>query len=443
MDPLITSVARRFIADSIGNPESLLLQFEEEVKKAEEKIPLGTYEKALKLKEQANEILRATGRFNSDALPGYQEMLRQAGLARALLKVVPQWASLYGDKLFLSIIQQYALPPALRKKVEAAARTYSKTRHSVPRKLPGQDFEYIGDFEKLVVTMRTHVNVAKEALSKGVAHGSEDAATKIDAGHFTLVNTGGFNASAMSTITNVVKKVSDYAKSSGFGKVLYGDILITNTIMKNPRVLAFYVAANDEMFIRANVKANIDTIQTVLHELGHRYEVKFLKDTQGVARLYRLVAGQEDDRSQHLQRQMDNAAPAVGDTVVIKGDLWRVKGLTLGRGGERSVILEDPNMVNGTGKISLAGYLTYKVGAPDVRNVEEDPNFKGFVTNYAKRTPSENFAEMFSFYCLGKLPVSQSVAFEELCFGGAKVAASEIAERFRAAVESEVGKQAR
>lgn len=436
MDPLSTSIARRFVvADAVGDPKSLLIQFEEEVKKAESKCPPGSYALALKMKEQASEIVKTTGRFSSKDIPGYEEMSKLAFNCRVLLSLVSQWTSAYGNKLFLAILQQYALPPALRKKVEMAARTYSKTRHTVRRKPPGQDFEYIGDFEKLLKVLRLHVDVAKDALAKGKEHaeGGDDAgaATKVNVGSFTLVNTGGFTSKMMETVADVVKKAADAIRTSGLGKVLYGDILVTNTIMKDPKVLAFYMTANDEMFIRANVKANINTVQTVLHELGHRYQFKFLNDKPGVNRLYRLVAGQENDRERDLQKAMK--APEVGETIVIKGDLYRVRRVTWDRGGEK-VVLEDPNNPRGGyASISLEGYLSHKGLAPDrTRNFDEAPNYKGFVTNYAKTDPDENFAEMFAFYCLGRLPVMQSVAFEELVFGTSKTAqALRLARRFR------------
>jgi hypothetical protein len=66
-------------------------------------------------------------------------------------------------------------------------------------------------------------------------------------------------------------------------------------------------------------------------------------------------------------------------------------------------------------RISLEGYLAAK---GQNRNVDEEPDYKGFVTDYAKESPAENFAEMFAYYCQGRLPVLQSVAFEELAFGG-------------------------
>lgn len=435
MDPLSVSVARRYVvADSLGDPKSFLLQFEEEVKKAEEKYPPGSYALALKMKEQAAEIVKTTGRFSSKDIPGYEEMAKFAYVCRARIPIVSQWASVYGDKLFLSILQQYALPPALRKKVEMAARTYSKSRHSVRRKPPGQEFEYIGDYEKLIKVLRLHVDVAKDAIAKGKAHGAdgtaeEGAATKLNVGPLTLVNTGGFDAKVMATVTDVVKKSVQYLQQSGFSKVLYGDVLITNTIMKSSRVLAFYMLASDEMFIRANVKANVDTIQTVLHEFGHRYAHKFLKNKQGIARLYRLISSQESDRERDLKKNLK--APEVGDTVVIKGDLYRVRAVTWGRGGEK-VVLEDPDNPKGTASISLEGYLSYKGGGPDrTRNFDEDPNYKGFVTNYAGKDPDENFAEMFAFYCMGRLPVLQSVAFEELVFDAKTAQALRLARRFR------------
>jgi hypothetical protein len=63
--------------------------------------------------------------------------------------------------------------------------------------------------------------------------------------------------------------------------------------------------------------------------------------------------------------------------------------------------------------ISLEGWLK-KTGKP--REIES-PDYKGYVTDYAKESSGENFAEMFAFYCMKRLPATQKELFEDFIAG--------------------------
>ena len=102
--------------------------------------------------------------------------------------------------------------------------------------------------------------------------------------------------------------------------------------------------------------------------------------------------------------------------VLAPGKTYRVTLALPDRNGFK-VHLERVDDPKWKASVSLEGYLSLK--GEEARDVDENPDYKGFVSEYAKRGgPGENFAEMFAFYCMGRLPVLQSVAFEELCFGG-------------------------
>lgn len=347
---------------------------------------------------------------------------------RAIVKVKnAHLVANFGHELFLAIIQKLVLPAPLRKKVEMASRAYLKTTKPRYKAKSGSllYLEYITTYEKYLATLHAHLAVAKQAIAQGKAHAEEgEGATKRKVGPFTLINTGGFSKEQMDEVEEVVKKATAFAKSSGLGEVCYGDIQVTNTIHKS-NILAFYLIAKDEMFIRANVKASIDTIQTVLHELGHRYEHKFLKNASAtVSRLYRTLDGQETKK----QYSQPTKKPTPGDSIVLKGEKLVVTDTSYGAGGRYKVILrleDDPKA-----KFTMPLDAFWKAKGEDPRNFDEDPNYIGFVTNYAKSGgPSENFAEMFSFYCLGRLPVLQSVPFEEAVFGTGKTADERVAQR--------------
>lgn len=59
-------------------------------------------------------------------------------------------------------------------------------------------------------------------------------------------------------------------------------------------------------------------------------------------------------------------------------------------------------------KISLKNYLALKGIKPEV------PTASGFVTRYAQTDYAENFAEMVTHYCLGKLAADQVTALEAI-----------------------------
>lgn len=316
----------------------------------------------------------------------------------------------------------------MRKKIEAAAKAYSKAYR--PRR-KAKTFtaiyvEYIEQYEVYFNAAQQHADAAREAISQGKEHSEAPAesttevGTKMKIGDFTLVNTGGFPEKTMNEVADLTQKASALLHSSGFGRVCYGNIMVTNSL-KNNKVLAFYVLAEDELLVRANFKSERDTLRTILHELGHRYQYQFMKGHDAeVKAFYRWMEDEEDDR---LKDKGDELIPKKGDTIEIKGVIWESLSNTptVGRSGVKYFVnmqtKYEPYM---NGKIELEGWLSYK--GIKLRDLN-DQTLRGFVTEYAKRGgPDENFAEVFSVYCLGKLRNDYKEAFEALVFGKSKTA---------------------
>jgi hypothetical protein len=312
-----------------------------------------------------------------------------------------------GRALFFSLLQNFSLAPAQRKKIEKIARDHDK---GFKIRIPGSgaiaDMKVLEVYQDLYKRCQGELKLAKDVIAKGKEHSEEGAgATKKRAGSFTVVNAGGFSSEIVDNVAEVMKKAEALAKSSGLGEVCYGDVQVTNTISSKKDSLAFYVASSDSFFVRANVKTDYDTVYVVLHELGHRYARKFLKNDPGVDRLYEILAGEEAGYA-------TTARPKAGDLWKDpkRGGTYRVRQVER-KGRDTYVVMENVDDPNVVGRIPLEGYL-------QTRNTDA-PNYKGFVSAYAKNGgPHENFAEMFAFYCMGKLPVSQSVPFEALVFGG-------------------------
>jgi len=434
MDPLALRVKNRYLcsktAETIGDPRVFLPQFETIIRNLE--IPVGKIENAKKVIERTTEAMMAPRdpaaprtRSMEEAYPGFSEATNQA--YDAYFKVSNGRAKLIdvGHKLFLSILQSYTLPPAIRKKVEMASRAYMK--QSKPRLKEHGNARYLEMFalyEKFMAATRGHLETARKAVQNGKTHQEEGiGATKMKVGDFTLINTGGFPEKVMQEVADVVQKAQALAKSSGFGAVCYGDIQVTNTVGRSAKVLAFYLIESDQLFIRANVKSDVDTIQTVLHELGHRHEHKILGPSKkpNVGQLYYLLNGQE--RSRTIGDDLSKRKPAAGEELHSKGKTYKVLTTVYERGTYkvRMTVEGKPGV---TATVPLEAYLELK--GEKARDFDTNPKFKGFVSDYAKKSPSENFAEMFSYYCMGRLPVLQSAPFEELAFGASKTAAGRL-----------------
>jgi hypothetical protein len=408
------------IAETIGDPKEFLSQFEDQLRVLE--IPVRDIEKAKEVIEAMNVPRDPSApriRSMEEAYPGFGAASDLAYSAYFKVTVGGARLAEIGHKLFLSIIQTLTLPPPLRKKIEMASRAY--LRPPKPRMKEHGNARYLERFsvyEKFMAVTHSHLEVARQAIEKGKGHIEEgEGATKVRVGDFTLVNTGGFSEKVMDEVSEVVQKAQALLKSSGLGKVCYGDIQVTNTIHKS-KVLAFYLFASDELFIRANVKATVDSVQTVLHELGHRMEHKFLSSKQrDLDRLYFVIGSQE--RSRKLDDKLKERKPQPGEELKSKGKTYKVRQTVYDRGGYK-VLLDSVDRPGVTAHVGLETYLELK--GEKTRDFDTNPDYKGFVTDYAGKSPSENFAEMFAFYCMGRLPALQNGLFEELLFGTSSTA---------------------
>lgn len=420
-------VARYIQAEDLGDPKALLTPFQGAIESLD--VALADAAKARELLERFLADRRANP--NPTPLVFPPEVAEARKLAdKAFYRLAAKVSSILdaGRKLFLAIVQKLVVAPALRKKVEKASRNYLKgVRFRSAAYGLEREIEQLKFFEKQVGMYFADLAAAKEAIVKGKEHAEEgEGATKIRVGGFTVINTGGFSKDVMDNIVEIMTKAEALAKSSGLGQVCYGEVQVTNTLSK-ANVLAFYLIAKDSLFIRANVKPGGDIVQTVLHELGHRYDHMFLKNKRGVERLYQIQSGEEVEYKQRLRQKR----PAAGDMWTSeKGEEYKVVAVERGRKGD-VVVMQKVSNPRVTGKISLEGFLEIQE-AGSARDLDQ-PDYKGFVTPYAKSGgPGENFAEMFSFYCLSTLPVFQSVPFEALVFGGPEAATFRFARRVAA-----------
>jgi len=311
----------------------------------------------------------------------------------------------YAQPLFWAILQQLSLPANLTKKVQAASKYWAKSRLNKPRAdnrpwaYAFRHKEYPGLFLANLGTWREHLALAYECLEKGVSHG-ESTKSKVQAGPFTLVNTGSFSDDIMENVKQAVLKAAKAMTNIGLGKVCYGDILVSKQIQSRSNVLAFYLLASDEMFVRADAKATHDIVQTICHELAHRFENKFSVPSRDINNLYKTIARYDGGQAIAM-----SGWPEVGRKIKYKKlDLVVVKVDKVGN----KITFEQPPAPGLIKRKRYSAPLEWWIENIDVgAKIERSPDFKGFISPYAKKGgPSENFAEMVAYHALGELPAS-------------------------------------
>lgn len=394
-------LARYLRADAIGDPKALLAGFTAGVESFAEIEP-----KAKKLLGVLDEMQKAQDRnepWEFNRLAGQWGTTDYKDVADVWLAVEYSFKRLKrtAELLFLAVLQQYAVPPNKVKKVQAAARFWSKTKMVIrkdKRRWAPRHAEEIVAYGDLLSTYREQVALVTDIVTSAKLHGEEET-PKLKAGPFTLINTGNFPPKVMEQVQETVEKAAKAMTSAGLGKVCYGDIMVSNTITSKSNVLAFYLLSSDEMFVRANVKPNIDSVATVCHELAHRLENKFLKSKQDEIRsLYQRIA--------HHVRFGPSSVPTQG---------WPELGREIDFKGEKLVVLNvsrhenkiqfgEPPAPNVYRRKVYTAPLEWWLKNIEGKEPERGPDFKGFITGYAKKDADENFAEMVAYYALGKLP---------------------------------------
>ena len=305
------------------------------------------------------------------------------------------------SNVFLSLLQHYELPPAIHKKVEAAARFYGKNAQRMSRKID----EAVALYRKLLTTYDQHLELAKAALTQGKPRGTEENSTQIlNAGPFKVVNTGQFSEQIMQTCADVVRKAASKLQSKGLGQVCYGQVLVSKRVAASTRNLAFYRVTDDELFVRADLKgaAFNEILLTVLHELGHRYYFRFTLKQAEIKKLYYTLKGRKEESEALLVKEVledPNRRPQPGEIVVLKRETYVVDDVKYERGGWQ-VRMHDQTDPKLKAHVGLEHWIRHKG-----YKLKETPS--DFVTSYAKTDPAENFAEMFAYYCDDKLPEEQ------------------------------------
>ncbi len=422
LDPLAYTVARRFVADEIGNPQALLKLYDLAVQHlaADLEPILPKMREAQKFIEahagegiQRKALRNELAPHENELVNLYSKNIYRVGsrIGLEVMKHANPWS------LFLAILQQYELVPASRKAIETASKYFAKTRIQRPKNLD----VWIDAYENFLKTLRAFSLAAHDAIAHGKpraaggaggaggAEAQELVPEKVKAGPFTIINTGGFNDTVIAECARVIEVAAHQLQSHGLGRVCYGDVLISNTLSK-ANVLAFYLLQKDEMFVRANLKGKEGAaVETLTHELGHRLMYKFLTSKhKEIRNIYNTIARKRSEAKSEaisLIWKDPNLKPKPGDIFVSgKGEEFVVTGFDVSP--RKGIIVQlvakvqpEPG-VTVKATIPLESYALAKGIFPKIKH-------SGFVTGYAAKNADENFAEMVAHYCADKLPEDQ------------------------------------
>lgn len=195
----------------------------------------------------------------------------------------------------------------------------------------------------------------------------------------------------VSTNVKLLETAETLMRDSGIPRIddaVYGDVYFVGDIAKSRKTMARYYPENDTIHIIVVKRFEADTLNSILHEFGHRYYQRICKS--GPAR------AQWDAHHREVGRRgMDMPLPKPGDVLPTdKGDRV-VKSVDVDRRGNVIVSLE------GNSYIPAAGY----------RRVMAQ---KAYPTLYAAKDPEEHFCESFALFCMGELPEPHRAPFEKI-----------------------------
>jgi len=308
-----------------------------------------------------------------------------------------------GHNFFLGLLKSFSMTSREREAIEAAARFFGVKSKRIS--LPNENWQlkYNAFFDQ----MKKYFQVACAVIDRGESCRDSQFCT---ARCFRIVNTGGFDIRAVQAVQAVVDRAAEAIEAKGFEFLCYGDVNVTKTVLRDTKILAFYVLRDDSMWVRANLKGvEGAALRTIIHELGHRLDHRFAAPTTRAmwSQLYR----------EYLRQGVIGGKPPTPGSEFTdnEGVTWIVQSVERNtRTGDGTITMhrrEDnlpvgvspvPRGATMRGRFPLSAWLR-KTGGADL-----------FPTNYARTSATEFFAEMFDGWVQGSLAEKQHHDFKPI-----------------------------
>lgn len=234
-----------------------------------------------------------------------------------------------------------------------------------------------------------------------VASQAED--NEFQHGPFMVVKMPGLTKLQIKSALEALDAASEKLRAK-FPKVLYGNVYLSNTLKKG--VAAWYVASEDKFYLNVAAKKRFDDVYTIIHELGHRHDAKFLS-RDGRKKIWDLSTRKVFEKitfDAKLREQVADEAVGLAKA--------KAQGKPLTAPSPELVAwLKAPDGPNNPRELTtkfLNGTIDEKQlhdamkGTKDAE-VQTEKLLHGplAVTPYGATKPTENYAEAFAHYVLG------------------------------------------
>lgn len=226
---------------------------------------------------------------------------------------------------------------------------------------------------------------------------------EIPHGHFTVVPIPGITKKqlddSLAALDEAASKIS-----SKFPQVLYGNVYLTKHLAK--KAVAWYDPNTDGLSINVTAKKRFSDIFTLIHELGHRHEYKFLSE-KSKREYWRLSTQKEYESIEFDEKLRDQVADEAVELAKAKAT-----GKPLPRMSDLLVAwLKSPHPT-GNVRNHTTAYLQSKITEDELRKLVKgkanakvltDKVLRGplAVTPYGATKPGENYADGFAHFVLG------------------------------------------
>jgi len=293
------------------------------------------------------------------------------------------WVSLVnkGKEYTNWVLGTRSIPPTKVRKLETAARMFVSVA-GVARNIWTW-------YQRNEDNLRLLVEAADwPQRTEGVVSGREELFT---IGKLKVHNTLHLQGKELASTKEVVERAQVFLrKVPAFLKVLYGDVFIVGQISK-ASTLAWYNVAKDDVYLRPHPSVRVDDVETLLHELAHRWWRKFMDGaTKSMWGKHHMDVKYKGGESPKL--------PAVGEEFPIN-----VKGYT-----------NKPRILSYKGVyVEIDGGGLIKVTELQ-KILRKRQTFAKFPTPYSATDQEEHFAESFSRYLTSHLTPEHEEAFKRI-----------------------------
>lgn len=244
----------------------------------------------------------------------------------------------------------------------------------------------------------------KKLRTLEIASQADDAEVAIERNGFTVIPMAGVTKAEIDGSLEALDAAIAAVRSK-FPKVLYGKVFLSTHL--GGKTAARYMYNDDTVHLSVKARKRFDDVYSLIHELGHRYDHKFLKDELR-KRFWALSTQKVYEKLQFdakLREQVADEAVSLAKA--------RAQGRPVPNPSPELVAwLKSPDGPNNPRELTTK-FLNLQITEKELHDgmkgtkdseVTTEKVLHGplSVTTYGATSPTENFAEAFAHFILGK-----------------------------------------